>query len=213
VAVLLISLSVQKHPSGKETEMKSLALVCEANRKVTALLIFVGAVLLLVNVLLAQQNKKLRVLASRPDRTLEVRAGTVLPTLEGVGSHGNRHSISYGQDARKTVLLVFSPRCRACGENLLNWDAIINGIDRRSFRLFAISLQSKGFNEYADRYRVNDLTILTEVDPKYRVAYNLALTPQTILIGVDGKVERVWTGLFQKEDKKEIEQALNVRLP
>jgi hypothetical protein len=193
--------------------MKSYPLVCEVNSKVAALLMIVGVVLLLVNVLLAQQNKKLKMLASKPDRALEIKAGTMLPTLEGIDSDGNRQSISYGQDARKTVLLVFSPRCRVCGENLPNWEAIINGIDRESFRLFAISLQSQGVKEYASRHGINGVTILTEIDSKYRVAYNLALTPQTILIGSDGKAERVWTGLLHGEDKREIERALNVLLP
>jgi peroxiredoxin len=189
--------------------MKSYPLVCEVNSKVAALLMIVGVVLLLVNVLLAQQNKKLKMLASKPDRALEIKAGTMLPTLEGIDSDGNRQSISYGQ----TVLLVFSPRCRVCGENLPNWEAIINGIDRESFRLFAISLQSQGVKEYASRHGINGVTILTEIDSKYRVAYNLALTPQTILIGSDGKAERVWTGLLHGEDKREIERALNVLLP
>jgi len=185
----------------------------DGNKKVAALLMIVGVVLLLVNVLLAQQNKKLRFLASRPDRSLEVRAGTVLPSLEGVDDDGNRQSINYGQDARKTVLLIFSPNCRACGDNLPNWEAIINGIDRRSFRLFAISLQSQGFKEYESRHRINGIVILTEIDAKYRVAYNLVLTPQIILIGSDGKVERVWTGVLQQEDKRDVERALNVQLP
>jgi peroxiredoxin len=197
----------------KEIKMKNSPLVREWNSKVAALLVIVGVVLLLVNVLLAEQNKKLRFLASRPDRSLEVKAGTALPSLEGVDDDGNRQSISYGQDARKTVLLIFSPRCRACEENLPNWEAIINGIERQSFRLFAISLQSQGVKEYASRHRIKGVPILTEIDAKYRVAYNLALTPQTILIGSDGKVERVWTGLLQGEDKREVERALNIRLP
>jgi peroxiredoxin len=193
--------------------MKSSPLVCEANTKVTALLMIFGVVLVFVNVLLAQQNKKLKVLASRPDRALEVKAGTALPPLEGVDSDGNRQSISYGQDSRKTVLLVFSPRCRACGENFPNWEAIINGIDRKSYRLFAISLHSQSAKEYAIRHGIDGVTILTEIDPKYKVAYNLALTPQALLIGSDGKVEKVWTGLLQKEDKYDVERALSVRLP
>jgi peroxiredoxin len=193
--------------------MKSSPLVCVGNRKVAALLMIVGVVLLLVNVLLAQQNKKLRFLASRADRSLEVKVGTALQSLEGVDNDGNWQSISYGQDARKTVLFIFSPRCRACEANSLNWEAVINEIDRQSFRLFGISLQSQGVKEYASRHRINGVPILTEIDAKYRVAYNLALTPQTILIGSDGKVERVWTGVLQGEDKRDVERALNVRLP
>jgi peroxiredoxin len=189
------------------------SLAHEAKNKVTTLLTFFLALLLVVNVLLAQQNKNLRALASRPDRALELKPGTALPPLEGIDGDGNRQSVSYGQGSRKTVLLVFSPRCRACKENMPNWKAIINGLDRQSFRLAAVSLQSGGVKEYANQYGINQVPILTEIDPKYRVAYNLGLTPQTILINSDGKAEKVWTGLLQGEDKKDIERALNVQLP
>jgi hypothetical protein len=194
--------------------MKSSSLVYQAKGKVAPLLMFFfGMALLLVNVMLVRQNKKLKVLAGRPDRALEIKPGTALPQLEGFDGNGVRHSIDYGQDPRKTVLLVLSPRCYACEENMPNWVAIVNGLDRRSFRLAAVSLQSEGFNEYASRHGINRVPVLTKIDPKYRVAYNLALTPQTILIDAGGKVEKVWTGLLRGEDKQDVELALNVRLP
>ena len=187
--------------------------MCVGNNKVMSLLSFIWVVLLLVNVLLIQENKKLKVLASRPDRALELKPGTALPPLEGIDSHGNRQSISYGQDSRKTVLLVLSPRCRACNENMPNWTAIIKGLDQQSFRLAAISLQPGGIEEYAGHYGISQVPIITEIDPKYKIAYHLGLTPQTILIGSDGKAEKVWTGLLQSEAKQDIEQALKIRLP
>lgn len=194
--------------------MKSSSLVYQAKGKVvTLLMFFLGVALLFVNVMLVRQNKKLKVLAGRPDRALEIKPGTALPQLEGFDSNGVRHSIGYGQDPRKTVLLVLAPRCYACEENMRNWVAIVNGLDRRTFRLVAVSLQSEGFNEFASRHGINHVPVLTTIDPKYRVAYHLALTPQTILIDADGKVEKVWTGLLQGEDKQDVELALNIRLP
>jgi hypothetical protein len=194
--------------------MESSPVVYQAKNKAAGLLLFVfGAMLLLVNVLLVQQNKKLKVLAMRPDRALEVKPGTALPPLEGLDGNGNRYSIGYGQDSRKTVLLVLAPRCHACEENMPNWEAIINGLDRQSFRIAAVSLRSEGFKDYADRRGINQIPILTEIDPKRRVEYNLALTPQIILIDAGGKVEKVWTGLLRGEDKQDVELALNVRLP
>lgn len=193
--------------------MKSSALVCESNKKAITLLTIVGVVLLCVNVLLVRQNKKLKILAVRPDRALEIRPGTAVPPLEGIDSNGDWQSINYGQDSRKTILLVLSTRCSACIENMPNWQAILNTLDRQSFRLAAVSLQSEGFKEYASRHGINQVPVLTKIDPKYRAAYNLALTPQIILIDTHGKVEKVWTGLLRNEDKQEVELALNVRLP
>jgi peroxiredoxin len=194
--------------------MKNPSSIYRAKKRVAApLMIFLGAVLLLVNVLLVQQNKKLRVLARKPDRALEIKPGTAVPPLEGLDSNGNRHRINDRQDSRKTVLLVLSPRCHACEENMPNLEAIIDGLDRQSFQIAAVSLQPDDFNKYSSRRRINQIPILTRIDPKYRVAYNLALTPQIILIDAGGKVEKVWTGLLQEEAKREVELALDVRLP
>jgi hypothetical protein len=193
--------------------MKGLSLAYDASNKVMVLLTILGATLLIVNGLLVRQNKQLKVLASRPDRVLEIRPGTALPPLEGIDSNGNRQRIDYGEDSRKTVLLVFSPRCGACEKNMPNWKAIINGLDRDSFRLAAVSLQTEGFKEYVIRHGISEAPALGIIDPKYRVMYNLALTPQIILIDSEGKAERVWTGLLQEEDKESVEQSLNVRLP
>jgi len=183
------------------------------NKVVALLMFFFGGVLLFVNVLLVQQNNRLKVLAGRPDRALEVKPGTALPSLEGLDRYGNRQSIGYGQDSRKTILLVLSPQCSACEENGPNLEAIINGLDRQSFRVAAVSLRSKGLNDYSSWRGFDQIPILTNIDPKYRVAYNLALTPQIILIDADGKVEKVWTGLLYGEAKQDVELALNVRLP
>ena len=194
--------------------MKSQSSVYQSNSIVVATLMFVlGAALLLVNFLLVQQNKKLKVMASRPDRALEVKPGTALPPLEGFDSDEAMRIVDYGQDSRKTVLLVFSPRCKACEENMPNWKSIVNGVDQRSFQLAAVSLQSEGVKEYASRHGINQIPVLAKIDPKYRVTYNLALTPQTILVAADGKVEKVWTGVLSEEDKQDVELALNVQLP
>jgi peroxiredoxin len=163
--------------------------------------------------MLVQKTKKLKVLASRPERALEVKPGTRLPALEGVGGDGGKQNLSYGQDSRKTVLLVFSPRCRVCKENMPNWDTIISELDQQSFRVAAISLQSEGAKEYASQFGIDRVPIFTDVNPKSKVAYNLALTPQVILIDSAGKAEKVWTGLLNSENKQEMEQALKLRFP
>ncbi|MBO0860213.1 MAG: hypothetical protein J2P21_17425 [Chloracidobacterium sp.] len=182
-------------------------------RSMTLAMLVLGTLLLLVNVLLARQNQKLKILAGRPDRALEVRPGTKLPPLEGFDVDGNRHTIAYSRDSRKTILLVISPRCRACEQSLPNLKAIVNGLDQKSFRLAAVSLQSEGLKEYMYRRGLDRVPVLTEVDPKLRVAYNLSLTPQIILIDAGGAVEKVWTGLLRGEDKHGVESTLNVRLP
>ncbi len=185
----------------------------DASKKQLTIQIVIWSVLFIVNILLVQQNNKLKVLASRPDRALEAKLGSTLPPLEGIDTNGNKQKIAYGQDSRKTALFVFSPRCHACEENMSNWQTIIKTVDPKSFRLAAVSVQPEGVKEYASQHSLNRIPVLSTLDPKYKVTYNLALTPQILLIDAEGKVEKVWTGLLQGNDKQDVGLALNVRLP
>jgi peroxiredoxin len=193
--------------------MKQLTILAETNYKLTLQSVIFVVALLGMNVFLAQQNKKLQVLASRPDRALEVKTGTPLPALEGLDSSGQPLTLGYGQDSRKTLLFVLSTRCRACLENMAAWRAMIDQLDSRRYRLAGISLQSNGLSEFANRHGINTIPIFAELDPKYRVTYNLALTPQIILIDAAGKAEKVWTGALRNEETLDLEKTLGIQLP
>lgn len=180
-----------------------------ATRK-TSLLLFAttASVLMLVNVLLAQQNKQLKALAGKPGRRLELSPGKGVPPVEGFDVEGNKVVVSYGEDPRKTVLLVFSPGCRACKANMSNWQSLIKGVDKSLYRVIALSLAPTGIEDYLAQFNPAGVPVLAEVDAKTRVEYQLSLTPQQILIDPEGKVEKVWTGLLRGEDKADIERIL-----
>ena len=46
-----------------------------------------------------------------------------------------------------------------------------------------------------------------------RVSYEMNVTPQTILINSDGKVEKLWIGLFRPDDRSDVEQYFRLKLP
>ena len=188
-------------------------LSCAVKSKLNWLVMTFATVLILSNLLLSQQNNELKARLRRPDRALELKLGTNLPPIEGADISGNSVSMGHGQDPRKTLLLVFSPQCRSCKENMPNWQAIISGADRQTYRLAAVSLRPEGAGEYLSHYSISDVPVIADLDPKSRVAYNLALTPQTILLNSDGRAEKVWTGVLSGAEKQEVEQVLNIRLP
>jgi hypothetical protein len=111
------------------------------------------------------------------------------------------------------VLLSFSPQCGFCEKNMPNWEAIIKGVDKNVFRVAAVSLTLAGTQEYVARHNFADTLLIAEVKADDKRAYKFQVTPQTILIDVSGKVEKVWTGLIQGEVRKEIEQYLDIKLP
>jgi peroxiredoxin len=172
-----------------------------------------GAALLASNVLLAHQNRELKAAVRTPAKALELKPGVDVPVIAGADTEGNPLNFAYGEDARKTLVLVFSPTCRSCKENMPNWQALIKGINRESFRIVAVSLKVDGVAEYLNQYHMPDMPVVADLDARTRLAYNFALTPQTMLIDSEGKAEKVWTGVLSGRDKREVEEAMKVRLP
>lgn len=168
-----------------------------------------------LNVALLVQNRTLKAAAATPSgsRSIALKAGKVLPTLTGLDAEGHKLTFDYGADPRKTVLLVFSPRCPYCTENMPDWRALAQGIDPKSYRMVAVSLLSEGAKEYVATHGLSDVPVITDPDPKNRVAYEMNLSPQMVLIGPDGTAEKVWTGLLRGAERDEVEQLLGVKLP
>ncbi len=173
----------------------------------------IGGILLILNGMLFHQNRELKSFPGKFDHSLELSSGTLLPPLGGVDLYGNKLTLSYGVESKKTLLFVFSPGCRACRENMPNWAAIADQIDKNSYRLAAVSLSLEEVNDYLTQYKLENIPTITEVEAKDRVAYKFMLTPQTILIDASGKVEKVWSGALQGILRQDSEQTLKVTLP
>jgi hypothetical protein len=185
----------------------------EISKSMAAMFVLMMTVLVVINLSLLIQNKTLKSTVEKRGRSMEIQPGTQLPPITGIDLNGNRFTMDYGQDPRKTLLLVFSPGCRFCKENMPNWEAMMGGLDKNSYRVTGVSLMEDGLKEYLAEYGLGDLPVVAEIDPQVRVGYNLVLSPQTILIDSEGKAERVWTGLIEGEKKDELERILNIQLP
>jgi peroxiredoxin len=168
--------------------------------------------LIVMNAGLVLQNRKLKKSGGDP-RTIVLNEGKLVPSLSGVDINGNRLTLDYGNDHRRAVVLVFSPHCSFCTKNMPNWTAIAQGLDRKAYRIIAVSILSEGIKEYVAQHELKDVPIIAEVDPKSRVSYEMTVTPQTILIDYDGKVEKVWTGFIQANERNEVERTLGIKLP
>lgn len=175
-------------------------------------MILLIAMLVVINAALIVQNRKLKS-GGGINRSIILNEGTVVPSLSGIDLNGNKLTFDYGSDHRGALVLVFSPRCRFCTENMPVWQAIAQGLDRKSYRIVAVSILTEGVKEYISQHELSDVPVIAEVDPKSRVSYEMTVTPQTILIDYDGKVERVWTGFIQADERNEIERTLNLKLP
>jgi len=122
--------------------------------KVKALIFtVVGIVLLIVSVMLLLQNRKLKaeLMASAVARVKaqEIRLGAKVPPFMGIDINGSKASLSYGQDRRKTVLMLFSPGCGACKADTSKWQAILKSLDHNAFRAVIASTSAASAGEYA----------------------------------------------------------------
>lgn len=175
------------------------------------LMMVAGAVLVIVNMLLFQQNKQLKAMARDRVKSQEIKPGTRLPALSGLDASGKKVVIDYGGDVRKTLLMIMSPGCGPCKENMENWQALRRQLDKRLYRVVGVSLNQEGLGDYMNTHHLRDLPMIAEPEAAAKAAYNLKFTPQTFLIDSSGKVEKVWTGNLAGEHRQDIESLLNVR--
>ena len=187
--------------------------IYEISRRTAVLLVTLGVILVVLNLLLILQNKQMKAFAAKRDRLLGLQQESILPTLSGSDIHGNRISIDYGRDPRKTLLLVMSTTCRACDENMANWKEIVAKIDKSSYRVVVTSLSSSALVQHLSPLSLPDVPVLAELDANSKREYGLAITPQTALISSEGRVENVWTGVLRTREMREVDAALNLIIP
>jgi peroxiredoxin len=189
--------------------------VYRIGKKKLSFFVLLGVAMAALNVALIVQNRALKAAASTPisNRSIVLKPGKLLPALTGMDTEGRELKFEYGTDPRKTVLMVFSPRCPYCTENMPNWKAIARGIDAKSFRVVAVSTSSEGVKDYVAKHDLTNVSVIADIEPKNRVDYEMTLTPQTVLIAPDGTAEKVWTGRIGEAERGEIEQRLGVELP
>lgn len=70
--------------------------------------------LAVANILLIRQNKDLKGTIRSLSKASEVQQGVIVPPLKGTDGNGNRISIEYDRENKRTLHLVFAPSCGVC---------------------------------------------------------------------------------------------------
>jgi peroxiredoxin len=169
---------------------------------------FCCVALLAANIALIRQNSQLKSQLSLPPPALEAAPGAQMPDLRGFDPTGKPVEVLYGKDTRKVLVLVFSPTCAFCDQNWPRWQQIISSLDHSAVRPVAVDVTSTASTEFVSQHHLTELPVLLRVDPRAIVNYRLQLTPQTILVDHDGKVEKVWTGVLNDSSLAELKQRL-----
>ena len=142
------------------------------------------------NIFLFLQNRRLNE-ALAP----QITAGTQLKKLSGVAFDGRLEPVSLPAAGSKLIIITFSPGCPACQANQDGWMKLASTLEQKGVRVLWVSRDPIEITrDYCLKYgiRLSD----TLADPPYRTFAQLGLArvPNTLLVGVEGRVEKVWAG-------------------
>ena len=154
------------------------------------LLWLAGLGVLAENIFLFQQNRRL-------NETLapQISAGTQLQMLAGIAFDGRLEPVVLPWAGSKLLVITFSPGCPACQANQEGWMRLASTLERKGVRVLWVSRDPIEITrDYCAKHGIRPSDTLA--DPPYRTFAQLGLArvPNTVLVGADGRVEKVWAG-------------------
>jgi peroxiredoxin len=149
-----------------------------------------GLGVLAENIFLLKQNRRLNE-ALAP----QITAGTQLRMLAGITFDGRLEPVILPAAGSKLLIITFSPGCPACQANQDGWMRLADTLEQKGIRVLWISRDPIEITrDYCTKHsiRLSD----TLADPPYRTFAQLGLArvPNTVLVGAEGRVEKVWAG-------------------
>ena len=154
------------------------------------LLWLAGLGVLAENIFLFRQNRQLSE-ALAP----QITAGTQLKNLAGIAFDARLEPVALPAAGSKHLIITFSPGCPACQANQDGWMRLASTLEQKGVRVLWVSRDPIEITrDYCLKHgiRLSD----TLADPPYRTFAQLGLArvPNTLLVGANGTVEKVWAG-------------------
>jgi peroxiredoxin len=159
--------------------------------KVLEILIWLaGLGVLTGNVLLLQQNRSLHE-ALAP----QITAGAPLEKLAGLGLDGRFQAVILPSADSKLLIITFSPGCPACQANQEGWMKLARDLEQKGVRVLWVSRDPMEITrDYCMKHGIRLSEVLADPPHRTYVQLGLARVPNTMLVGADGRVEKVWAG-------------------
>jgi len=112
-------------------------------------------------------------------------------------------------DHTKTLLFVFTSRCKFCHENMKNWNALAEELKFTQVVVFGITTDSLfTIKRYREATLIGFPTFSVVGDSQLVVDYKLRSFPQTILLDSLGVVINVWSGVLGSRMMENIRTAI-----
>jgi peroxiredoxin len=139
------------------------------------------------------------------------REGEIVTGFNATSLNGGVQRIEFSSSSHPTLLYVFSPSCVWCERNSPAVGALARQVSGR-YRVIGLSVSSERVKEFVAQHHI-EFPVYTEPPAAIVKAYELGVTPETIMVSTNGRIDCVWTGAYQNSIKASIEQFLSVRLP
>lgn len=134
--------------------------------------------------------------------------GTIAPVIEAKNLRGDATEIRFGE--RPTILYYFSPKCGWCDRNWTNVHAMVAGVGGR-YRVIGLS-SIPDVSEFVTAHHLG-FEVYSGLSLESARLYRFSGTPQTVVVGSDGRIQHVWPGAFRSQLQQEVERELGVVLP
>jgi peroxiredoxin len=158
------------------------------------------------NILLIRQNLQMR-RALGQYRPVGLETGESVPPFTAESLDGGAVNISYTGSGSKRVLLFFTPTCPYCRQQFVYWRELLERVDGDRFEVLGVVDQAEDKNRLREYLRAMGCAAedgkrlrVALVPSEVRQSYKLAATPITMIIGNDGKVEKVWSGRWDAHE-------------
>lgn len=160
---------------------------------------------LLVGTLLASdgylvvKNRQLAAGLQLKYAALQVAPGATVPPLRGKTLDGRDVTIAWG-GVRDHLLMLFTPGCGFCSDNWANWEIISRRVNHSKLSLVLVQLSGHMTQQELRGLGFVRTAFIAQIDPADVAPFRLRLVPQTILVGSDDRVMRVWSGVLQPSE-------------
>jgi len=164
-------------------------------------------ILVVVNVSLQSANRALFQQVAEFAASGGPPPGSRIPSLHGQSPLGEDITVGTTNHAGHTLLLVFSPVCQFCAKTLPFWRHII-GASPKDTSVVYVDISDSADESFVSRAQLPAEFKVLRLVPAERIAYNMRLTPLTILLDHTGQVQVSWAGVLTNSQEKGIDGLL-----
>lgn len=187
-----------------------------ASKKITVGLYVLLAMMGVANLLLLNQNLRMRrsMEAAHPAR---LAVGDRVPRFTAAGLEGEQIDVAYTGQGRDRLLFFYTPSCPYSRQQFPGWLDLAERANKSKIEVIGLVGDTEDKAKLRDYLhemglgRSSGITFTTALVPKeVRSTYKLSETPLTLLIANDGTVKKVWAGRWDGQALASVNGAFGI---